>query len=74
MRLRQFAEVGYAQASLGQIAKRAKISKGIISYHFTNKEELLEQVVTNYYIACQSFICPQIEAQTSPRKNASNVY
>ncbi|PEI96937.1 TetR/AcrR family transcriptional regulator [Bacillus pseudomycoides] len=61
------AEVGYAQASLGQIAKRAKISKGVISYHFTNKKELLEQVVTDYYIACQSFICPQIEDQTSPK-------
>ena len=31
------AEVGYAQASLGQIAKRAQISKGVISYHFANK-------------------------------------
>lgn len=61
------AEVGYAQASLGQIAKRAKISKGVISYHFSNKEELLEQVVTDYYIACKSFICPQIEAQKSPK-------
>lgn len=61
------AEVGYAQASLGQIAKRAKISKGVISYHFTNKEELLEQVITDYYIASQSFICPQIEAQTTPK-------
>ena len=61
------AEVGYAQASLGQIAKRAKISKGVISYHFSNKEDLLEQVVTDYYIACQSFISPQLEAQTSPK-------
>jgi AcrR family transcriptional regulator len=61
------AEVGYAQSSLAQIAKRAKISKGVISYHFSNKEELLEQVVTEYYIACESFIRPQIEAQTSPK-------
>ncbi|PEU19222.1 MULTISPECIES: TetR/AcrR family transcriptional regulator [unclassified Bacillus (in: firmicutes)] len=61
------AEVGYTQASLAQIAKHAKISKGLISYHFKNKEELLEQVVTDYYIACQSFICPQIEAQTSQK-------
>jgi AcrR family transcriptional regulator len=60
------AEVGFAQASLGQIAKRANISKGVISYHFSNKEELLEQVVIEYYIACQSFVCPQIEVQTTP--------
>ncbi|MCY8235364.1 TetR/AcrR family transcriptional regulator [Priestia endophytica] len=62
------AEVGYAQASLGQIAKRAKISKGVISYHFTNKEELLEQVAFEYYMAWQSYIAPRIEAQKSPKE------
>jgi len=61
------SELGYAQASLGQIAKRANISKGIISYHFANKEEILEQVVVEYYLACQSFINPQLETETSAR-------
>ncbi|MGE7907485.1 TetR/AcrR family transcriptional regulator [Peribacillus sp. NPDC094092] len=62
------AEVGYAQASLGQIAKRAKISKGVISYHFANKEELLEQIPIEYYMAWQSYIVPRIEAQKSPKE------
>lgn len=62
------AEVGYAQASLGQIAKRAKISKGVISYYFANKEELLEQVAIEYYMAWQSYIAPRIEAQKSPKE------
>ncbi len=62
------AEVGYTQASLGQIAKRAKISKGVISYHFANKEELLEQITIEYYIAWQSYIAPRIEAQKSPKE------
>lgn len=62
------AEVGYAQASLGQIAKRAKISKGVITYHFANKEELLEQVTIEYYLAWQSYIAPRIEAQKSPKE------
>ncbi|MFJ7941981.1 TetR/AcrR family transcriptional regulator [Peribacillus sp. NPDC096622] len=62
------AEVGYAQASLGQIAKRAKISKGVISYHFANKEELLEQIPIEYYMAWQSYIAPRIEAQKSPKE------
>ena len=60
------AEIGYAQASLGQIAKRAKISKGVISYHFANKEELLDQIAIEYYTAWQSYIAPLIEAQKSP--------
>ncbi|QSB09721.1 TetR family transcriptional regulator [Lysinibacillus fusiformis] len=60
------AEVGYAQASLGQIAKRAQISKGVISYHFANKGELLEQVIYDYYMACQAYTAPLIENQPSP--------
>ncbi|MEK3995027.1 TetR/AcrR family transcriptional regulator [Psychrobacillus sp. FSL K6-2365] len=62
------AEIGYAQASLGQIAKRAKISKGVISYHFANKEELLDQIAIEYYTAWQSYIAPLIEAQKSPKE------
>jgi AcrR family transcriptional regulator len=62
------AELGYTQASLGEIAKRAKISKGVISYHFANKEELLEQIAIEYYIAWQSYIAPRIEVQKSPKE------
>lgn len=62
------AEVGYIQASLGEIAKRANISKGVISYHFANKEELLEQITIEYYIAWQSYIAPRIEVQKSPKE------
>jgi AcrR family transcriptional regulator len=57
------ATLGYAQASLAQIAKRARISKGVISYHFTNKEELIEQVVTEIYTAGARFMGPQIAVQ-----------
>ncbi|PAD74676.1 TetR/AcrR family transcriptional regulator [Paenibacillus campinasensis] len=62
------AEVGYTQASLGEIAKRAKISKGVISYHFASKDELLEQICIEYYIAWQSYISPRLEAQKSPKE------
>jgi TetR/AcrR family transcriptional regulator, fatty acid metabolism regulator protein len=59
------ATLGYAQASLAQIAKRAGISKGVIFYHFTNKEELIERIVTDIYIAGMCFMAPQIEAQST---------
>ncbi|MEK3981482.1 TetR/AcrR family transcriptional regulator [Psychrobacillus sp. FSL K6-2836] len=62
------AEIGYAQASLGQISKRANISKGVISYHFANKEDLLDQIAIEYYMAWQSYIAPLIEAQKSPKE------
>jgi len=43
------AEVGFAQASLARIAQHAGISKGVISYHFAGKHELMEEVVTRVY-------------------------
>lgn len=43
------AEVGFARASLARIARRAGISKGVISYHFAGKEELMEQIVIAVY-------------------------
>ena len=39
------AELGYANASLAEIARRAGVSKGVISYHFEGRRELVEEVV-----------------------------
>lgn len=57
------ATLGYAQASLAQIARRAGISKSVITYYFGSKEELIEQVVEDMYRAATSFMGPQIAAQ-----------
>jgi len=43
------AEVGYAKASLAAIAVRAGISKGVISYHFSGKDELMVVIVETIY-------------------------
>ena len=39
------AESGYGAASLAAIAARLGISKGVISYHFAGKDELMREVV-----------------------------
>jgi AcrR family transcriptional regulator len=57
------ASLGYDQASLAQIAKRAGVSKGVISYYFASKEELLEQVVTEVFTAAAHAVSPQVAAQ-----------
>jgi AcrR family transcriptional regulator len=56
------AMLGYGQASLAQIAKRAGISKGVITYYFSSKEELIEQIMQDMTAAATSFMLPQIEA------------
>jgi AcrR family transcriptional regulator len=59
------AEVGYGQASLALIAKRAGISKGVISYHFRGKDELIQQVVDEAFTMGDAFVRPRIEEQTT---------
>jgi TetR/AcrR family transcriptional regulator, fatty acid metabolism regulator protein len=59
------ARLGYAQASLAQIAKRAGISKGVITYYFASKEELLKQVAIDIFSAAAQNISPQVAAQPS---------
>ncbi|GHH55756.1 TetR/AcrR family transcriptional regulator [Lentzea cavernae] len=39
------AEIGYAKASFVQIAQRAEISPGLITYHFAKRGELMKQVM-----------------------------
>ena len=53
------AEVGYAQASLARIAARIGISKGVISYHFAGKDELIRQVVVDVVEAGRHYILPR---------------
>ena len=52
------AAKGYAQASLSVIAKKAKISKGVISYHFASKDDLIHQVISHIFALAHSFMQP----------------
>ncbi|MFD0775596.1 TetR/AcrR family transcriptional regulator [Streptomonospora algeriensis] len=54
------AETGYPGASLSRIAQRAGISKGVISYHFAGKDELMEQVVERVYTEIAEFVLPRV--------------
>ncbi len=60
------ATLGYSQASLAQIAKLAGISKGVISYHFADKDELIEQVLREVLGAFEGYMKPRIKAQQTP--------
>lgn len=57
------AGVGYAQASLNQIAERAGISKSVISYHFAGKDELIQQVIAHVSAAGSAFMWPRVAAE-----------
>ena len=59
------AEVGYANASLSRIAVRLGISKGVISYHFAGKDDLIAEIVGQVLQRAWAYIQPRIEAQTT---------
>ena len=56
------AEGGYAAASLAAIAARIGSSKGVISYHFDGKDELLAQVVQTVLADAATSMAIQIDA------------
>ena len=47
----EFGQIGYQAASTNDIVKKAKVSKGLLFHHFTNKEKLYE--------ACQLYVLEQ---------------
>lgn len=61
-------EAGYVRASLARIAGHAGISKGVISYHFDGRDELMRQLVMQLYQRGAEYMAPRIEAATTPRE------
>jgi TetR/AcrR family transcriptional regulator, fatty acid metabolism regulator protein len=60
--VRAIAEVGYARASLGLIAQRLGVSKGVLSYHFTSREEMVEEIISITLARAEAFMTPRLEA------------
>ncbi|WP_406229785.1 TetR/AcrR family transcriptional regulator [Nocardia sp. NBC_01009] len=61
------SEVGYGKASLARIAKHAGISKGVISYHFEGKDDLMMQLVIQLYVSGAEYMVPVVAAAEGPR-------
>jgi len=59
------AELGYAKASVDQIAKRAGVSKGVITYHFPSKDEIVHAIVARVFAMGRAYMEPRIMAETS---------
>ncbi len=59
------AELGFAQASLAQIAKRAQISTGVILYYFSGKEALIREVVAHVFTLAEAFVTPHVDRSSA---------
>lgn len=59
------AEVGYSAASFARIAERLRISRGLISYHFAGKDDLIKQVVHHVVQQGMAYMHPRILAEST---------
>jgi TetR/AcrR family transcriptional regulator, fatty acid metabolism regulator protein len=61
------AELGLHKASFARIAERAGLSSTrMISYHFDDRDELIEAVVSEVFMVAGAFIEPFVLASASP--------
>jgi AcrR family transcriptional regulator len=57
------AELGYGQASLARIAETAGTSKGVISYHFGGKDELIRELVAELVARGVAYMEAQVDGE-----------
>lgn len=60
------AEVGYANTSTARIAERAGISKGVLTYHFESKDEILRLVALQLFDRCAQHVVASLGDTSDP--------
>lgn len=53
-------EIGYTNVSLTKVAKKAKVSTGLISYHFSGKIDLINQTLVHLFNKKLDFISGKV--------------
>ncbi len=65
-------DIGYVKASLAQIAKRATISTALISYHFADRQDLINQSLQALLEQSATFILTKTYAADDPATQLAN--
>ncbi|MER5625247.1 TetR/AcrR family transcriptional regulator [Streptosporangium sp. NPDC002544] len=53
---------GLAHSSLAKIAADVGVSRGVISYHFSGRDELIEQVINALFVETNRFVKARVDA------------
>jgi AcrR family transcriptional regulator len=64
--LRVFAEQGYSNARLEEVAAAAGVTKGAVYHYFSNKEELLQRALEHYQALAFGRVEDALRAETGP--------
>lgn len=57
------ATEGFTQITIAEIARRVGVSTGVITYHFKNKDDLLEQCIRKLFEAPNAFVIDKVDLQ-----------
>jgi TetR/AcrR family transcriptional regulator, fatty acid metabolism regulator protein len=55
-------EVGYPRASVAEVARRAGVSKGVVTYHFPAKNDLIQAVIADVIAEMARYLEPRLLA------------
>jgi AcrR family transcriptional regulator len=55
-------ELGFPRASVAEVARRAGVSKGVVTYHFPAKDDLINAVIADVLTAMREYIGPHMLA------------
>src|SRR5277367_4358557 len=59
------AESGYARATMAEIAKSARIAKSVISYHFADKNDLMQEIIRTAFETYTRFLESRMAAEST---------
>lgn len=63
------ADVGADRASISQIAERAGITRGVVTYHFRDRRSLFAAVVAHVYDLAHDALGERVHSAISPRES-----
>src|SRR5579875_2922836 len=58
-------DLGFQGMSVGEVARRAGVSKGVVTYHFAAKDELVYEIVAQIFDSITEFLESRV-GRTTP--------
>lgn len=61
------AELGFPRTSVAEVARRAGVSKGVVTYHFAAKDDLIGAVIAHVLDSMTEYVQPRLYAAEPER-------
>jgi AcrR family transcriptional regulator len=55
-------DIGFPRTSVAEVARRAGVSKGVVTYHFPAKDDLIQAVIADVIASMSEYLEPRLEA------------